>query len=92
MKGKEGRGLTNSHVRSHRATTVLKPGFTLVFTNASNNVTCFSTSPGFASASASSLDMFATTEGGGRELGRRKRDARENDREVICAGEIGALG
>ena len=72
---------TNSQVRSQRATTVFRPGFTLVFTRASKRATCFSTSSGWASASASSLDTFATTEGGGRAEGRRKREAMDSDRE-----------
>ena len=82
--------LTNSHVRSHRATTVFRPGFTLVLTKASNKATCLSTSSGCASASASSLETLATTAGGGTPVGLRKREARENGRDWGRTG--GAMG
>lgn len=80
--------LTNSHVRSHRATTVFRPGFTFVLTNASNKAICLSTSSGCASASASSLETLATTAGGGTPVGLRKRDARDSGRDWTTTGGI----
>ena len=37
------------------------------------------------------MDTFATTDGGGTELGLRNRDARENGREWMRTGPTGTL-
>ena len=68
---KETMKLTNEHVLSQRAITVSYAAFTFVDIKASNNASCFSTSYGLASASASIVAILATTAGEGVGAGFR---------------------
>jgi hypothetical protein len=68
--------LTNSHILSHLEMRMSYPGFTLVSSNAWNNVNCLTTLCGLTLASASTRAIVATVsaDGVGVGLGREKME------------------